>query len=137
MTRGYFKENTRYPFWVILGFTLLTMSPFIVVLIKTDSIPSELYITFGVMLLVDLLFILLAISLRVDSDGIAVRFVPFVNKTKLIRWDELSSVKVRKSSPVREYGGWGYRMRYKKRAYTLYGKWGLCSLVTGAIQPYN
>jgi hypothetical protein len=125
MNRGYFKEHTRYPIWFVLGFTLLTLSPLLVAFFKSDSIRSEMYIVLGVILLVDLLFFSMAIHLRVDNEGIALRFIPFVNTTKIIRWGELSEAKVRKSMPVKEYGGWGYRMKYKKRAYTLYGKWGL------------
>ena len=68
---------------------------------------------------------IISLRLRVDEEGINIRFRPFVNKEKRIRWDELESVEVRRSNPIMEFGGWGYRMRIKNRAYTLYGNWGL------------
>lgn len=125
MTRSYFKEKTRYPIWVISVFSLLTLIPFFIAIKSEDTIPIEVYLSLGIILLVDVLFISISLELRVDVDGVVVRFIPFVNRPKTIRWDDLVEAKVRKSKPIKDYGGWGYRMRFKKRAYTLYGNWGL------------
>jgi hypothetical protein len=79
----------------------------------------------GIVAAVGLLFLSIKLDLRVDFDGIQLRFTPFVNKQHHIRWSELSEARVRISKPLMEFGGWGYRLKFKTRAYTLYGKWGL------------
>lgn len=125
MSKGYFVEKSRYSIWLVLGITAVTLIPFIFGLYKTETKSFEVWISLGIVLVVSLLFMSLKIDLRVDPEGIQLKFPPFVNKPKHIRWNELNKAHVRMSSPIREFGGWGYRMRYKKRAYTLYGKWGL------------
>lgn len=125
MSKGYFIEKSRYSIWLILGITALTLLPFIFGIYKTETKAIEVWISLGIVLLVSLLFFSINLKLRIDPEGIQLSFPPFVNKQKQIRWSELSSAYVRRSNPLREYGGWGYRMKYKKRAYTLYGKWGL------------
>ena len=47
------------------------------------------------------------------------------NISSKMNWNEIKTVEVRKSKSIREFGGWGYRIGKRKRAYTLYGHWGL------------
>jgi hypothetical protein len=125
ISEGYFKEKQSFPFWIVMSIgVILMISPFLLQE-PFGELGKEVIASSLLMLLIVLLFLVISIRLRVDEQGIRIRFRPFVNKDKLIRWDELESVRVRKYSPIREFGGWGYRIRIKKRAYTLYGNWGL------------
>lgn len=46
----------------------------------------------------------------ITEEGIMVTFFPFLLKKKTITWDTLQAAYVREYSPIREYGGWGFRM---------------------------
>ena len=125
ISEGYFKEKQGYPFWIVMSIGIILMlSPFLLQE-PFGELGKEVIVSSLLMLLIVLLFLVISIRLRVDEMGIKVRFRPFVNRERLIKWDELESVRVRKYSPIREFGGWGYRIRIKKRAYTLYGYWGM------------
>ena len=51
----------------------------------------------------------------IDEKGITYRFVPFHIKSRFKAWSEIKSAKIRKYNPIREYGGWGYRISFTKR----------------------
>lgn len=65
------------------------------------------------------------LELRMDEHGVHYRFWPFVNRWVHLEWNELENIKVRKYRPLLEYGGWGYRISAKGKAYTLGGKTGV------------
>ncbi|WP_405325823.1 hypothetical protein [Leeuwenhoekiella sp. LLG6367-2.1] len=50
-----------------------------------------------------------------DETGVTYRFVPFHIKSRFRSWAEIKSATVRKYNPIREYGGWGYRISFTKR----------------------
>ena len=51
----------------------------------------------------------------IDEEGITYRFVPFHIKSRFKSWKEIKSATIRKYNPIREYGGWGYRISFTKR----------------------
>jgi len=61
-----------------------------------------------------LLFIgfVLTLKTRIDNFGIHYGFWPFQKTLKLINWNEMEKVYVRQYSPLCEYGGWGYRIKF-------------------------
>ncbi|MEO9482161.1 MAG: hypothetical protein ABJG47_01890 [Ekhidna sp.] len=62
----------------------------------------------------------------IDQDHLYYRYPPFVNKEKKISKDDIKEMYVRKYKPIREYGGWGYRFRFKSgRAMNVAGDIGL------------
>nr|AOE08460.1 hypothetical protein [uncultured bacterium] len=62
----------------------------------------------------------------IDETGVTYRFVPFHIKSRFRSWAEIKSATVRKYNPIREYGGWGYRISFTKRkALTTKGNRGL------------
>lgn len=68
----------------------------------------------------------LRLELSVTDKGIEYRYPPFVNRRKMIAWDDLRSARVRKYNPVFEYGGWGVRFGFPAgRAYNVQGNMGL------------
>ncbi|TXF90715.1 PH domain-containing protein [Neolewinella aurantiaca] len=73
-----------------------------------------------------LVMILLAtIELRtvINEDGIEVKFWPF-GRRRIFR-SEIKNVRVRKYSPLREFGGWGYRIGPAGKAFNMQGNMGL------------
>ncbi len=57
------------------------------------------------------------LELRIDSSGVQLSFYPFF-KHKIIRYSEIETWKVRKSNPIFEFGGYGYRWNFFKRTTT-------------------
>ena len=51
----------------------------------------------------------------INEKGITYRFVPFHIKSRFKSWKEIKSATIRKYNPIREYGGWGYRISFTKR----------------------
>ncbi len=47
---------------------------------------------------------------RISAEGITVAFFPFLWKKRFIAWDTVQSAYVREYSPIREYGGWGFKV---------------------------
>ncbi|HOG64906.1 MAG TPA: DUF6141 family protein [Spirochaetota bacterium] len=62
---------------------------------------------------------------EVHPDGVYLRYRPFHLKPRFIPLGETDRVEVRDYHPVREYGGWGLRRGWKKRAYSVSGRQGL------------
>ncbi len=121
----YYKEEQNYPFWIVISIGIVLLLSAFFLLDPAESLRKEVIISAVILSLTVLLFLLISLRLKVDEAGINIRFRPFINKEKRISWDELESVRLRRSSPMLEFGGWGYRRRFNKRAYTLYGSWGL------------
>lgn len=48
-----------------------------------------------------------------NSEGIQVRYWPYVRKTRQISWLDIVSWKMRKINALGDFGGWGYRRSFK------------------------
>lgn len=46
---------------------------------------------------------------KISKDGIHYRYPIFANKEKFVPWSNIETYQVRKYSPLKEFGGWGYR----------------------------
>ena len=77
---------------------------------QTDS---AVYVSFGIGILLPLLFWQMKLTTRISAEGIYVRFFPFHFKEKFFAWDTLSASYVRTYSPLMEYGGWGIKYSFK------------------------
>ena len=69
---------------------------------------SGLIITLAVSLFI---FSIRLIS-RIDEVGIHANFQPFNMARKHFKWEEIARVEIVDYSPLREYGGWGYRISF-------------------------
>ncbi len=72
-----------------------------------------------------LLFIHAKLTTMIDDSGISYKFFPFHLKFHKITWDEIESYEVATYRPIREYGGWGIRFGWNKKAYNVSGNVGL------------
>src|SRR5690606_23679042 len=68
----------------------------------------------------------LRLETRIDEKGIFTYFRPFGFTRRYFPWEEIRECHVRKYSPLREYGGWGYRgLGSMSRAYNVWGNQGI------------
>lgn len=72
-----------------------------------------------------LLFKLAKLTTMIDDSGISYKFFPFHLSFHTIKWDEIESYEVINYRPIREYGGWGIRYAWNKKAYNVSGNVGL------------
>ena len=119
-----FKEVQRFNQWwlILLMLTVLLFSIYsLVEELKTleNENHSEiviLTIPIVIVLVVNLLIFCIKLKTRIDERGINYQFFTFHMKSKHISWSELNKCYVRKYSPIREYGGWGYRGGWSKNS---------------------
>jgi len=88
---------------------------------------SAVVIPFTTLLVFGLLS--MRLTVRVERDGLSVRFWPFVRRR--IPWSELRGFRAVQYRPVREYGGWGIRGMGKNKAYNVSGDRGVRLLLDG------
>lgn len=74
-----------------------------------------------------ILFHLFKLKTEIDEIGIHYQFLPIHFSRRTIRWEEIEKCYVRTYSPIREYGGWGYRQALGKKgkAYNVKGNKGI------------
>ncbi len=51
------------------------------------------------------------LSTRLDKEKIKYRFIPYNWKIHEIKWSQVTSYQIRKYSPLKEFGGFGYRKK--------------------------
>lgn len=129
-----FKEIQRFDQWwlrlLLVVILAIAVSP---IVLEWDTLYLSRYELASVILsiLVVLgLFLgfwyIFKLETTIDEKGITYRFVPFHIKSRFKSWQEIKSASIRKYHPIREYGGWGYRISFTKRkALTTKGKKGL------------
>lgn len=145
MDRTYFRETQKMKqvwIWIviILIFALWTWA-FIQQIIMKEPFgnhpASDLgLILIGVVLLIPL-FLITQIKLitEISRDGIFYKMTIFMLKFKQIKPEEIEDYEIRTYKPVREYGGWGYRLSFRKKkgmALSMQGKTGLQLELTNA-----
>jgi hypothetical protein len=77
----------------------------------------------AVMAAVMILLATLELRTVITTDGIEVKFWPF-GRQRIFK-SEIKGAVVRKYSPIREFGGWGYRIGRSGKAYNMQGSQGL------------
>jgi hypothetical protein len=81
-----------------------------------------------IVLIIMLFFVILKLKTRVDENGIHFKFSPFQSSYKIVKWNQISNVYIRKYNAFSEFGGWGYRFSSKNnigKVYTAKGSVGL------------
>lgn len=62
----------------------------------------------------------------IDDHAIYYRYPPFVNSEKMLTRADIEEIYVRDYKPIMEYGGWGYRFRFRSgRALNVAGNVGV------------
>ena len=88
---------------------------------------TELYIGFGILFFLTILFRFIKLQTDIKNDGIYVRFFPIQITYRKYTWDKLNKIYVRQYNPITEYGGWGMRYNFfgKGKALNVSGNQGL------------
>ena len=129
-----FKEIQRFDQWwlrlLLVVILAIEVSPIVLEWDTLDLSRYELASVILSILVVLALFLgfwyIFKLENNIDEKVITYRFVPFHYKSIFKSWQEIKSASIRKYHPIREYGGWGYRISFTKRkALTTKGKKGL------------
>jgi hypothetical protein len=96
-----------------------------------------------VVLVVSVLFWVLTLQTIIDREGISFRWLPFQRRFRLVKWEEIDRIVVRRYAPITEFGGWGMKYSFKATAHTVSGHFGIQiwkrgktrSLLIGTQQP--
>ncbi len=123
-----FIENQRFNQWwlyLLLAIPLLSLLiPFVLDLNKIDPLLMLLPLLF--LVFVYLFIFSIQLKTRIDENGVYYQFFPINWKLKLISWDEIENCYYRKYKPIKEYGGWGYRMKFRRgKAINIRGNCGI------------
>ena len=126
-----FEEKQSFRQWW-LWFILLGVSGFYFYCILSNgrtisdllSNPVIIFTSILVMILL-LCFLIYRLETQVRTDGIYIRFFPFTLKFKKYPFEEISKAYIRQYNAIMEFGGWGYRIGWKKKAFNVSGNQGL------------
>jgi len=123
-----FNETQRFTQWwlwlILLSVWGLMVYSFIMAPPQTDT---AAFVSFGIGILLPLLFWQMKLTTRIEAEGIYVRFSPFHFKEKFFEWESISASYVRTYSPLKEYGGWGIKYGFNGQGlvYNVVGNVGL------------
>jgi hypothetical protein len=109
----YFREVQRLWIWLML--LLLLATPVIILTTALHRVPANhpisdrvLYVVYGPLALVAILFSLGRLITEVGETALSIRFFPLWPE-RAIRWDEIRRVEATTYTPS-AYGGWGVRL---------------------------
>lgn len=136
MEKLHFQESQTFrQLWllaILLGSDLLMV--YLIIrfsVFETEEMDMAAIIILGItlvmMILLTIGFLAVQLVTEIRQDGVYFKFKPFQKKYKEIRFEELESVRVKKYNPIKDYGGWGIRIRGKKvgKAYNVSGDIGI------------
>jgi hypothetical protein len=134
MAKEVFKEDQRFTqwwIWIILLGVLAYEIKLTIDLIQMEdvdgrSLSAYLLIMLPI-LLVLALFAFSKLYTRIDETGIEVVFKPFSFSRRRFKWDEIVQANSITYSPIKDFGGWGYRisLRGKGTAMNVKGNKGI------------
>lgn len=108
-----FSETQRFTQWWLWLVLLVSWGALIYALATVPPQSTLSYIiSYGLGLLLPLLFWQMKLKTRIEAEGIYVRFFPFHFREKFYAWDSISACYVRDYSPLKEYGGWGIKYSF-------------------------
>ena len=109
-----FNETQRFTQWwlwlILIGVWASMVYSFVTAPPQTNV---AAFVSFGIGILLPLLFWQMKLTTRITEDGIYVRFFPFHFKEKFFPWETITSSYVRTYNPLMEYGGWGIKYSFK------------------------
>ncbi len=104
--------------WSSMVYSIITAPP------QTNA---AVYVSFGIGILLPVLFWQMRLITRITEEGIYVRFIPFHFKEKFFPWETITASYIRTYSPLKEYGGWGIKYGFNGQGlvYNVAGNVGL------------
>lgn len=123
-----FTETQRFTQWWLWLILIGVWSAMVYSIITAPpQTGAAVYVSFGIGILLPLLFWQMRLITRITQEGIYVRFIPFHFNEKFFPWDTITSSYVRTYSPLKEYGGWGIKYGFNGQGlvYNVVGNVGL------------
>lgn len=118
-----FSEDQKFDnkwLWIAIGVVMII--PVILALLVKKGIMISVLIAIPVLILL----LLMRLKTEIGEEGIIVKFFPVIILNKLIKWEDIEQIYIRKYKPIAEYGGWGLRISYKHGlAYNVKGNKGI------------
>lgn len=129
----FFKETQRFDQWwlhllnlIVLGISVFSTYKAFATKNLDTSERNILILTFISVLIVLGVVYSIRLTTQIDEKGIHYRFFPFQRNYRVILWADLDKCYTRKYSPLKEFGGWGYRgIGRRKKAYNIRGNKGI------------
>lgn len=127
-----FIENQRFNQWwlylIIIIPVFILVLPFLLniekIMARKDL--SVLLIPLLILFLVYFFIFSIRLKTRIDEKGIHYQFFPFNLKLKIVPWSDLEQCFCRSYRPLSEFGGFGYRVKFRNRkALNIRGNWGI------------
>lgn len=124
-----FRQKILWIFIIILCGGIITFSTinlinyiFLGNEIENQSITKMGIILFGVFsylfsFLLVVFFLRIKLETIIDQNGLKYKFWPFINKFKEIPFSNIKDINVVTYSPIKEFGGWGYRVSFRGNGY--------------------
>jgi len=125
-----FKETQRFNQWwlqlinigliILLLFLLYTwfVAKDAVDKVSANDTTGQIIVIASIVPVLILIFTL-KLKTSIDEVGIHYQFFPFHLSKKTIRWNDIEKCYVRTYSPIKEYGGWGYKTSFGERGKAL------------------
>ena len=127
-----FKEEQSFigtwMWYLVIGITVLSIAGTAVGLFFTKDSEGVIGLIIATLVTgaVVALFYSSKLYVSIDKDNLYYRFPPFVNGEKKLGKEDIKELYVRTYKPITEYGGWGYRFRFRSgRAINVAGNKGL------------
>lgn len=138
MEKVLFKEEQRFTQWWLWLLVSASFSVPLIIMLKELAVIDEhteeygdLLISMGVTVLFAVIILVLFFSMKlvteITSTEVRVKFPPLKMKWKIINLEEIEHFEVKEYSPIKDFGGYGYRKNLlrKNDAYNVNGKIGL------------
>ncbi len=125
----YTEKQSMKQYWWVIFITAATLVMMLTFWLAEDepNKKQELLIAFLIVVFFEggILALIFSMTLRtkIDSKGITYSFKPFLREKTFV-WSDLEKVWVRKYKPIKEYGGWGFRVAWFKKTGKSYSVWG-------------
>jgi hypothetical protein len=112
------KQTQRVHFIWILLLVLLSTVFYYFTSQKTGVPDKSVFVLLG---LAGFLYYVVYLNIQIDSKGICLQFTPFVKRT--YPWHDIQEVLIMRYHPILDFGGWGLRYSFTKKAwcYSVHG----------------
>ena len=132
-----FNESQHFNQWwiqfinfMVLGFLCFFLYKWFVLDEAVDKVSADdrtgQIVVIVTMILSFGLIYLFRLKTSIDEKGLHYRFLPFHFSEKTISWYDIEKCYTRDYSPIKEYGGWGFRISAKNgKAYNIRGNQGI------------
>jgi len=128
MSKAIFEEEQQFRQWWIWVILALVAGSITLNYMEAENPKiTDSIVPISVFVLILLLMFTAKLSTRIDEKGIHVKFFPFHFSYKNYTWEDMSTAKVTKYSPLGDYGGWGLRFSFrgKGKAFNVSGDQGI------------